>query len=217
MKRYLLFLFIAGPLLAQPSQGQFTFKFNNPRLDPASYTLTVGENGKGHFHSEPGPSMQTNEAPLPAEDRDVQLSSSLTTQIFSTAREMHFFAMTCEDGKGKIAFQGTKTLAYEGPDGKGSCEFNWSKDPHIQKLADQLIAVATTLSIGRRLEAEHQYDRLGLDEDLAGLARMVESGQAAEVSNIANTLQAIVDDTSVVERARRRARALLNGEKLPHR
>lgn len=217
MKPIFLVLFLAGPLLAQSTQGRFTFKFNNPHLDPASYTLTVDETGKGNFHSQPGPASQTNEGPLPAEDREIHLSPALTSQIFTTARQMHFFAMNCEDGKGKIAFQGNKTLSYEGTDGRGSCEFNWSKDVHIQKLADQLIAVATTLSIGRRLEAEHQYDRLSLDEELAALAGMVENGQAAEVSNIANVLQSIVDDTSIVERARRRARALLTGEKVAHR
>lgn len=217
MKRLLVFLFAAAPILAQQTQGQFTFKYNNPRLDPGSYTLTVGEAGEGHFHSEPGTAVQTNEVLLPPSDRNIHLSPALTTQIFSTARQMHFFAMSCEDGKGKIAFQGTKTLVYEGQDGHGSCEFNWSKDPHIQKLAEQMIAVATTLTAGRRLEEEHLHDRLGLDQELENLSRMVANGQAAEISNISDTLQSIAEDEAVISRVRRQAKALLGGEKVSSR
>lgn len=218
MKHLAWIVIFAGPLLfAQASQGQFTFKFNNPQLDPASYSMTVNEKGEGHFHSEPGTNTSSKESPLPAEDRNIHLSPALTSQIFTTAREVHFFAISCEDGKGKIAFQGNKTLAYEGPDGHGSCEFNWSKDPRIQKLADQLIAVASTLNVGQRLESKHQYDRLALDEELQSLNRMVANGQAAELSNISETLQSIINDPSIVGRARRIAKALLNGEKLPVR
>lgn len=213
MKRFLLVLLMATPMLAQQTQAQFTFKYNNPRLSPASYTLVVHEDGEGHFHSEPGTVTDYNQIQLPALDRDVKLSSALTSQIFSTARQQHFFAISCEDGKGKIAFQGTKTLLYEGRDGHGSCEFNWSKTIPIQKLAEQLIAVANTLTIGNRLESEHEHDRLGLDAELESLSRQLGNGQAAEISNISKTLEAIVNDEAVMARARRRAKALLEDEK----
>jgi hypothetical protein len=211
---FVVFLLLAAPVLAQQTQGKLTFKYTNSQLDPASYTLTVNEDGDGYFHSEPGSAAQANEDIHSSTDRKIHLSQALTSQIFLTARQMHFFAMSCEDSKAKIAYQGMKTLTYEGPDGHGSCEFNWSKDIHIQKLADQMMAVATTLTVGHRLESEHRYDRLGLDEELENLTRMVANGQAAELSNIADTLREIADDESVVSRARRRARALLGGEKV---
>jgi hypothetical protein len=217
---FLILFFAAAPVLAQQTQARLTFKYSNPQLDPASYILIVNEDGSGSFHSESAVAAQnsssngSNDDEHPSSDRKVHLSQVLTSEAFSTARLMHFFTMPCEDGKAKIAYQGIKTLIYEGADGHGSCEFNWSRDVHIQRLADQMIAVATTLTIGRRLESEHRYDRLGLDEELENLTRLALNGQAVELSNIADTLQAIADDESVVSRARRRARALLGGEKV---
>jgi hypothetical protein len=216
---FLILFFAAAPVWAQQTQARLTFKYSNPQLDPASYILILNEDGSGSYHSESAGAAQNNtngsdDDEHSASDRKVHLSQALTTQAFSTARLTHFFAMPCQDSNAKIAFQGIKTLTYEGADGHGSCEFNWSRDVHIQKLADQMIAVATTLMIGRRLESEHRYDRLSLDEELESLTRMAANGQAAELSNIADTLQAIADDESVVSRARRRARALLGGEKV---
>ncbi len=111
----------AGPTGASaPMSGaQVRFEYENKQLQPAKYTFLIDESGSGHFHSEPGnpppsdtASYQTLAEPL---DRPVQISRPVVEQIFSTARGEKLFAITCEDGKNKIAYQGMKQLSYRGP------------------------------------------------------------------------------------------------------
>ena len=65
-----------------------------------------------------------------------------------------------------MAFQGWKTFTYTGPQGHGSCTFNYSKDKEMQELGDSMNAVAQTIIEGARLEILLQHDRLGLDEEM---------------------------------------------------
>ena len=140
----------------------------------------------------------------------MQLSRPVVGQIFSTARAQKFFAIKCEDGKDKVAFQGTKQLSYQGPDGSGSCTYNWSKSGAIEKLTTIFESIAFTLEEGRRLEVEHKHDRLALDAELGDLLTAVKEGRALEVQSIQPVLQEIAEDDSVLERARMRAKKLLD-------
>ena len=198
---------------APGSGAQVKFQYENQQLQPARYVLSIDESGSGHFHSEPGVpapadtiSYQQMAQPL---DRTVQLSKPVVEQIFSTARAEKFFAISCEDGKGKIAFQGKKQLSYQGPEGSGSCTYNWSKSQAIEKLTIIFEAIAFTLEEGRRLTVEHKHDRLALDQELGDLLDAVKDGRALEVQAIQPILQDIIEDEAVLERARMRARKLL--------
>jgi hypothetical protein len=199
---------------ATPRKGaQIGFIFENQQLQPAKYSFVIYEDGSGHFRSDPSatPPMDTaSYHPLSDSlDRPVQLSRPVVEQIFSTAREQRFFAIACEDKKDKVAFQGAKQLSYQGPDGSGSCSYNWSKLAAIQKLTTIFESIAFTLEEGRRLEVEHKHDRLALDAELGSLLDAVKDGRALEMQTIQPTLQQIIDDEAVLERARFRARKLL--------
>jgi hypothetical protein len=198
----------------QATNAQVGFSYENKQLQPAKYTFLIEESGAGHFHSQPGepppPDTPSYQTLADAQDRPVQLSKPVAEQIFSTARAQKFFAIKCEDGKGKIAFQGTKRLSYEGPDGSGSCTFNWSKSGAIEKLTTLFESIAFTLEEGRRLEVEHKHDRLALDAELGNLLDAVKDGRALEVQSIQPVLQEIAEDDSVLERARMRAKKLLD-------
>ena len=110
----------------------------------------------------------------------------------------------------KVAFQGTKHLSYAGPEGSGSCEFNYSKDKEIQALGESFLAVETTVISGARLEKLVQHDRLGVDQELENLVSAAHEGNAIEMGAIAETLSKIAGDEQVLERARRKARLLLS-------
>jgi hypothetical protein len=201
---------------ASPQAGgaQVRFSYENKQLQPAKYTFVINESGSGHFHSEPGDpppadtvSYQTLAEPL---TRPVQLSKPVVDQIFSIARAEKFFAIQCEDGKNKIAFQGTKQVSYQGPDGSGSCTYNWSKSAAIEKLTATFESIAFTLEEGRRLAVEHKHDRLALDAELGELLTAVKEGRALEVQSIQPVLQEIAEDDTVMDRARQRAKKLLD-------
>ncbi len=194
--------------------AQVGFAYENKQLQPAKYTFLIDESGAGHYHSQPGdpppadtPSYQTM---AEAQDRPVQLSKPVVQQVFSTARAHKFFAIQCEDGKDKVAFQGMKQLSYQGPDGSGSCTYNWSKSAAIEKLTTIFESIAFTLEEGRRLEVEHKHDRLALDGELGDLLSAVKDGRALELQSIQPVLQDIAEDEAVLERARMRAKKLLD-------
>lgn len=184
--------------------------FSNPELSPSHWTLTLHPDGSGHFHSEMGKSPQGNAPEIDAPDvnRDVQLSSSFTSHIFETAQRHKFFNEDC-DSRLKVAFQGWKKLSYTGPDGSGSCTFNFSKDKEIEALGDSMNAVAETILEGARLEILLQHDRLGLDREMEFLVDAAGNGRAQQICAIRGILTRLAEDDGVLERVRKRAKQLL--------
>jgi hypothetical protein len=212
-----LFAFLLAASYAQASGpvSTFTFKFENPQLQPASYILEIHEDGSGHYKSVPGvpapDSFSTDGVAPQAIDREIKISDILRTKLFSTARSHHYFAIACEATKLHVAFTGKKTLTYSGPDGQGSCTYNYSQDEELNRLADEMEAVSFTLEEGQRIASQLQHSRLALDAELETLQDAAKNGRAVELENIAPQLQSVVDDEAVLERARRRAKMLLGG------
>jgi hypothetical protein len=208
---------ISGLRLAAAGAGpaQISFTYENPKLQPPKYVVTVGEDGSGHFRSEAGGPVSNDPENIPAEpqDRPIHISKAVREGMFAAARKNKLFAIACDDGAKNIAFQGTKTLQYEGPDGHGSCTYNWSKNPQIDKLTDQFEAIAATLDEGSKLERQYEHGRLSLDGELEVLEQMVHDGRAMEVENIAPILQKLAGDDAVLQRVQRRARAMLAAAK----
>jgi len=203
------------PASASP---EIRFLFDHPQLDPATYTLVIHEDGSGHYESTPGPvsgSASDGIAAAPHQ-RDIVIRDPLLESLFRTARSHQHFATECEAPDSRVAFTGKKTIAYSGPDGHGECTFNWSRDQQLMQLADSLMAVAFTIHEGNRLAIEHLHSRLGLDAELEQLEDAVKDRRALEIENIAPELQSIAADPAVMNRARNRARALLNGGASKH-
>jgi hypothetical protein len=194
--------------------AQIRFTYENPKLQPQKYVVIVQEDGTGHFRSEVGPAPNDGQSlQAEAQDRPIHVSKALREAMFATARKNKLFAISCDDGGKNIAFQGTKTLAYEGPEGQGSCVYNWSKNSQIEKLTDQFEAMAATLDEGNKLQREYEHGRLSLDGEIEVLEQMVREGRATEVENIAPILQTLAGDEAVLQRVQRRAQALLQETK----
>jgi hypothetical protein len=118
------------------------------------------------------------------------------------------FNSDCESHS-KVAFQGWKKLSYKGPDGAGSCTFNYSKDKEIQWLGESLVAVAGAIEEGARLETLLQHDRLGLDKEMEYLTEAAGDGRVQQIGTIRGILERLAEDPEVMERVRKRARVLL--------
>jgi len=110
----------------------------------------------------------------------------------------------------KVAFQGWKTFTYTGPLGQGSCTFNYSNDKDMQALGDSIVGVSQTIFEGARLEMLLQHDRLGLDAEMEFLAEAVADGRAQQIYAIREILERLAQDDGVLERVRKRAKALLD-------
>ena len=217
----LFFALSIAPLSAQtppPASAHIVYTFEHPQLQPSRYTITIDETGAGRFASEPGPAGDSSDGVFPtALDRPILLDDSLRSDLFRYARSHSFFATRCSTSQSGLAFTGNKTLSYSGPDGSGSCTFVWAADPVLQRIADQLGAVAFTLEEGRRLDVEVRHDRLGLDAELETLQDAVKDRRAWDLPNIADQLKVIADDQQVMDRARKRALALLSRCETPQK
>ena len=188
----------------------FRVDFSNPGLTPAQWTLEFHPDGRGHFHSQRGlaGSEGVHSLEAPDIDRDIRVSPRFAEHAFQVTQRHKLFAKGCESHL-KVAFQGVKKLSYTGPDGEGGCEYNYSKDPEIQSLGDSLIAVATTIIEGARLEMLLQHDRLGLDREIDVVCEALGDGRVQQISSIRDILERLAEDTAVMERVRKRARDLL--------
>lgn len=184
--------------------------FTNPALSPSHWTLTLHPDGSGHFRSEMGkpPAGGLQQIDTPNVDRDVQLSPQFAARVFTLARRHNRFDEGCES-RLKVAFQGWKKLSYSGPDGSGSCTFNYSKDKEIEELGDNMGAVAQTILEGERLETLLAHDRLGLDREMEYLVDAATNGRAQQICAIRDILSRLVADDEVMDRVRKRARMLL--------
>jgi hypothetical protein len=207
----LLTLLLAGIASAQDpppatAGAQIRFTVENHQLDPSAYTLEINKDGSGIYTASFGGGDVTPQA----EKRAIQIREPLLSQLFESAQKDHFFATECEAPHNHVAFTGKKTLAYTGPDGKGSCTFNYSRDQSLNQLAYDLMSVAYTLEEGTRLKSEHLHDRLSLDGELESLGTAAQDHRALDLENIAPELEGIANDDAVMERARTRARALLS-------
>ena len=211
-------LLVAASALSLPvrTAGQnaatpvFQVEFSNPGLTPSHWTLTIHPDGSGHFRSERGnaPRGEQMTVDAPNVDRDVRVSAEFAERAFQTARQHRLFGENCESHL-KVAFQGTKKLSYNGPDGQGSCVFNFAKDKDVQALTDSLVAVAGTIVEGGRLEVLLQHDPLGLDRETEYLVEAAGDGRAEQIGAIRAILERLADDENVMERVRRRVRVLL--------
>lgn len=184
--------------------------FSDPGLTPSKWTLEVHPDGKAHFHSDPGENAAAELhtiQPGPI-DRQIQLSQDFAAHAFATAHRHNLFAENCESHL-KVAFAGWKKFSYSGPDGQGSCEFNYSKNKEIQDLAESFVAVASTVVEGARLELLLQHDPLGLDKEMEFLKEALDDGRVKEMCAIQPILSKLMDDPDVMERVRRRAKVLL--------
>ncbi|HUA92271.1 MAG TPA: hypothetical protein VL991_06870 [Terracidiphilus sp.] len=200
----------AGSRMGFAADPVFVVDFSNPDLNPPHWTLTVHPDGSGHFHSEmgkPAPGSQP-EIDAPSIDRDVQLTPSFAAHVFEAAQHKKYFNEDC-DSHLKVAFQGWKKFSYTGPEGNGSCTFNYSKDKDIEGLSDSLNAVAETILEGARLESLLQHDRLGLDKEMEFLVDAAGNGRAQQICTIREILVRLAQDDEVLERVRKRARLLL--------
>jgi hypothetical protein len=141
-------------------------------------------------------------------DRDIQVSAEFAARVFQTAQRKTLSRSPCES-RLKVAFQGWKQLRLTGPGGEWSCNFNYSQDKEIQALGESLVAVAGTIVEGARLELLLRHDRLGLAGEMDYLVEAEADGRVQQLEAIRGILERLADDPGVMERVRKRARALL--------
>jgi hypothetical protein len=203
----------ASASLPATTPSEVSFKFDRVGLPVPHFTLRIHENGTGTYQADQAeiPATPTSMRGQAAQhvNRPINLTSGTVAKIFKDVRELNHFNVECASRAKNIADTGTKTLTYAGPDGSGSCVYNYSENKTVQSLTEIFLGIASTLDEGRKLEFLHRYDRLGLDAEINSFADEVKEGRAIELGTISPTLAAVADDTAVIQRVRLRAAKML--------
>ncbi|HUX27184.1 MAG TPA: hypothetical protein VMV39_00285 [Terracidiphilus sp.] len=209
-------------VLAVPAGGETSLggggavlrmEYTNPALEISNWTLEFHADGRGHFHAD----RDRSTAPKPETiepttvDRNIALSPAFAERMFALARRQRYLNVECES-RMKVAFQGWKTLSYRGPDGEGSCRFNYSREKDIQAMGDALVGVASTLVEGARLELLLAHEPLGLDREMEYIVGAYKDGRLRQIFAIQGILERLAEDPAVMERVRKQARLLLARE-----
>jgi hypothetical protein len=189
------------------------FSFERQGLPVPNYLIAIAQDGNGHYAGSevpatPGQSNMAAADPQPF-GRSFSVSPETAGRILGLARNLNDFNVTCASKAKNVADTGTKKLTYSGPDGHGSCTYNYTDNKNAGALTETFQGIAETMDIGRRLDLLHRFDRLGLDDAMSYLSDEFSHGRALEIGTIASSLSSIADDAEVMQRVRVRARALL--------
>ena len=200
---------VAGPVAA------VTYTYARPGLSVPRFRIVVREDRTGSFDGdEVPPNLQSATGPASGQtthvERALSLTPATTAKIFKAARAERLFQVTCASKAKNIADTGEKSLSYDGPDGKGSCAYNYSDNKNVGMLTDLFLAISQTLDEGRKLEFRKRYDHLGLDAELDLLTQANDSGRAVELGTIEPILRQLAGDTEMMQRVRLRAAKLLD-------
>ena len=202
----------ANTTAAKP-QAEVSFHFERIGLPVPKFTLTVKEDGTGRYEADQAemPATANSMRGQAAQhiDRPVVLTSGTVAKLFKDARSLNYFNLDCETKAKNVANSGKKTLSYSGPDGSGSCTYNYSENKTVETLTDRFQAIAYTMDEGRRFEFLHKYDRLGLDAEMITFSQELDAGRALEPGTIAPVLASLADDGALIQRVRLKARKML--------
>jgi hypothetical protein len=200
-----LILCFQFPLRAQ-EPARITFSFDFPGSEPDHYAISISAEGRATYDSH----IQTNQG---SEENsfhfDFTISPLTLTRIFDLAKLAHYFEGDVDSKKRGMASTGIKTLKYTDAQRNTQATYNYSRIPAVQELTDLLQKLSTTLEFGRRLEYDHHYQKLALDDELKRMEEMSKQNGLEELSAVSPILQRIAADATVINPVRVRAQRLI--------
>ncbi len=188
-----------------PSAVAFTLDF--PGSQPEHYAIRVASSGPNHYESSGRLAADSDD--IDSFDFDFTISTETRSRIFALAAKAGYFQKDVDTHRKNLAFTGKKTLRYTDAARTGEATYNYSENSAVEDLTSLFQNLSTTLEFGHRLDYDHRYQKLALNEELKRLEEMAQSNMLTEVSAIQPILEKIVADQSVINVARARAQRLL--------
>jgi len=214
-----------------------TFSLDFPNSRPEHYSIRVQSDGSGRYQSSgrlSADSDATDSRDNDSNDNDSQNSDSqnndshdndsfdldfsvgegMRQKIFQLAAKADYFQKDVDSHHKNVAFTGKKTLGYKDGRRSGESTYNYSNNAAVQELTILLQGLSSTLEFGRRLQYDHHYQKLALDEELKRMEELARSNELIGVTAIQPILDRIIADPSVINVTRARAQRLLNRAEL---
>ncbi len=204
---------ISAPLISQQATSDgaapvavVTFTLDFPQSNPEHYSVAVDATGHARYECT---GKVVEDADSQAYRAEFEVSAENRKRIFEWAKQAQYFAGNIDSGNHKVAFTGTKTLSYQDGQRSSTARYNYSNSAAVRQLTALFQNMAGTLEYGRRLAYYHRYQKLALDEELKRMEEQAKSAELSEIQGVAPVLQEIVDDTSVINGVRARAKELI--------
>jgi hypothetical protein len=204
---------MAAPLMSQQvvngspaSTATVTFTFEFPESNPQHYSIAVDATGHARYECAGKVVEESNDETYQTE---FEMSAGNRGRIFEWAKQARYFAGKVDSGNDKLAFTGTKLLSYQDGQRSTMARYNYSNLAPVQQLTALFQSMAATLEYGRRLAYFHRYQKLALDDELKRMEAQARNNELAEIQGVAQILQAIVEDASVIKVVRARAKELI--------
>jgi hypothetical protein len=184
-----------------------TFALDFPHSQPQHYSIRIPSDGPAHYESIVRISTDSEDTDSFA--FDFQLSSETRQKIFALAASAGYFQHDLDSHRKDIAFTGKKTLSYRDGHQTGESTYDFSTNRAVAELTRIFQDLSATLEFGHRLDYDHHYQKLALDDELKRMEEMARSSGLMEVAAIQPILEQIVSDHTVINVARARAQKLL--------
>ncbi len=194
-----------------------TFTLDFPDSQPEHYSIRIQSDGPARYQSSGRPSTDSDQTDSPHTDSDhndnfdlnLTIGADTRQKIFGLAAKAGYFQKDLDSHHKGLAFTGKKTLSYTDARRSGESSYNYSTNPAVQELTNLLQSLSATLEFGHRLQYDHHYQKLALDEELKRMEEMARTNQLIEVAAIGSILDEIIADQSVINVTRARAQRLL--------
>jgi hypothetical protein len=205
----ILCLLIFSSLLAnsQTAPAVVTFTLDFPDSQPEHYSIRLQSDGSGRYQSSGRLFADSDET----DSFDLGFTVTVETRqkIFELAAKAGYFQKDLDSHHKGLAFTGKKTLSYQDGRRSGESTYNYTSNPAAHELTSLMQNLSATLEFGHRLQYDHRYQKLALDEELKRMEEMARNNELIEVSAIQPILDQIIADPSVINVTRARAQRLL--------
>ena len=203
----------SGPSMAQQaangttaSAATVTFTLDFPQSNPEHYSIAIDTSGNARYECTGKVAQDSEEELYRAR---FQVSAGNRERIFSLAKQARYFTGAIDSSKGNLAFTGAKVLSYQDGQRSNTAHYNYSNLAPVQQLTTLFQNMAATLEYGRRLAYYHRYQKLALDDELKRMQTQARNDELSEIQSVGPVLQEILDDASVINVVRARAKELI--------
>jgi hypothetical protein len=207
----LCLLLVSSLLVLSQTEAQapatVTFTLDFPTSQPEHYSIRVQSDGSARYESSGRLSADSDETD--SFDFDFTVAVDNRQKIFDLTAKAGYFQKDVDSHHKGLAFTGKKTLSYKDARRSGESTYNYSPSPAVQDLTSLMQSLSATLEFGHRLQYDHHYQKLALEEELKRMEDLARSNQLIEVAAIQPILDRIIADPSVINVTRARAQRLL--------
>jgi hypothetical protein len=196
---------------AAPAAVTFTQDF--PTSQPEHYSIRIQSDGPSRYQSSGRLSEDSDDTD--SFDLDFTATAETRQKLFELAAKAGYFQKDVDSHHKGLAFTGKKTLGYKDAQRSGESTYNYSTNQAVQELTGLMQNLSATLEFGHRLQYDHHYQKLALDEELKRMEQLAHTKELIEVGAIRPILDRIIADASVMNVTRARAQRLLD-QGTPH-